>query len=580
VRRSLFFIGALILLTTLATGPPADAAPQYKPVTYFVNDDASGANTGASWRDAFNDLQSALDAAVATDEIWVAAGTYRPSVLVGSTTDARAATFSLKTGVDLYGGFHGTEKKLAQRQLDQASTVLSGNIGSSTETTDNAYHVLYADGVTDAVLDGFTVTEGRGAATEAGRGRGAGMLVLGGSPAISNCTFANNQIVLPNSMGMGGGIYSLGSALTVTGSTFVGNVVGHAPTYASGAGGGIYAEAGTLAVLDCTFTANSAGARGPFYGGGGIYSLGAFLTVTNSRFERNSADQDGGAIGIPAGGETKVTNSVFDRNSAMGYGGAVYASGMLTLTNNTFYRNGWTLTAYPNPLPRAHKGGALYALRGRLSLTNNIFSSNAAYDGGAIFGSEARLGWYELSNNLFYENVGYNHPNYFPNDLVVTGPYSEVDSVYGLDPKLVAPSSGDFHLQPTSPCIDAGWILPNRWWNAFLPTTDFEGDKRIIDGDGVGGTRSDIGADEYVPTLAELRDLLLRMQGNGDIDEATATRFLGYVERAQTALGSGDPVTANAEMNALIVDVKATLGDTPTSVEIERKASAVLGTFD
>lgn len=51
---------------------------------HYVNEYASGANTGQTWMDAFCDLQSGLRAAQAGDEIWVAAGTYQPSSYSGS----------------------------------------------------------------------------------------------------------------------------------------------------------------------------------------------------------------------------------------------------------------------------------------------------------------------------------------------------------------------------------------------------------------------------------------------------------------------------------------------------------------
>jgi len=63
---------------------------------WYVNDDAHGANTGTSWTDAYTDLHSALTTAQSGDQIWVAAGRY-----VGN--------FTLTLGVEVYGGFAGTE---------------------------------------------------------------------------------------------------------------------------------------------------------------------------------------------------------------------------------------------------------------------------------------------------------------------------------------------------------------------------------------------------------------------------------------------------------------------------------------
>ena len=58
-------------------------------------------------------------------------------------------------------GFAGNETTLGERSSDSDLTVLSGDIGTAGENSDNSYHVVYANGVTDAVLDGFTVTLGR-----------------------------------------------------------------------------------------------------------------------------------------------------------------------------------------------------------------------------------------------------------------------------------------------------------------------------------------------------------------------------------------------------------------------------------
>ena len=49
------------------------------PVVYIDSDAPGPTHDGTSWLTAYTDLQSALDA-TAAGEIWVAAGTYFPSV--------------------------------------------------------------------------------------------------------------------------------------------------------------------------------------------------------------------------------------------------------------------------------------------------------------------------------------------------------------------------------------------------------------------------------------------------------------------------------------------------------------------
>ena len=65
-----------------------------------------------SWATAC-ELQTALGQAFYGDEIWVAAGTYKPT-----TGSDRNATFALPNGVGVYGGFAGTETAAQSAQLD------------------------------------------------------------------------------------------------------------------------------------------------------------------------------------------------------------------------------------------------------------------------------------------------------------------------------------------------------------------------------------------------------------------------------------------------------------------------------
>ena len=58
--------------------------------TIFVDGAATGANTGASWRDAATSLSEALRRASAGDKVWVTAGEY--------------GAITLKDGVKLFGG--------------------------------------------------------------------------------------------------------------------------------------------------------------------------------------------------------------------------------------------------------------------------------------------------------------------------------------------------------------------------------------------------------------------------------------------------------------------------------------------
>ncbi|MGE5463637.1 MAG: hypothetical protein ACM3PS_09790, partial [Syntrophothermus sp.] len=144
----------LILLVGTLVFPPTGNTHAATSSRIYVNANAAGMNNGTSWTNAYTGLQSALTAAISGDEIWVAAGTYTPGT-------AKSATFQLKSGVALYGGFTGNETTIDQRDPKDNVTILSGEIGAPSNMGDNIYHVVTASGTNEtAVLDGFTITAG------------------------------------------------------------------------------------------------------------------------------------------------------------------------------------------------------------------------------------------------------------------------------------------------------------------------------------------------------------------------------------------------------------------------------------
>ncbi|HEY3169483.1 MAG TPA: DUF1565 domain-containing protein, partial [Thermoanaerobaculia bacterium] len=157
--------------------------------TIYVRSTASGANNGTSWADAYTSLQTALTAATSGDEIWVAAGTYKPT----DTAD-RTFNFALKNGVGVYGGFAGTETMLSQRNPAANVTILSGDIGTVGMATDNSYHVVTSGSTVTAtaILDGFTVTGGRADGGADPIDRGGGVYTSVGSPTFVRCIFSGN----------------------------------------------------------------------------------------------------------------------------------------------------------------------------------------------------------------------------------------------------------------------------------------------------------------------------------------------------------------------------------------------------
>jgi predicted outer membrane repeat protein len=256
-----------------------------------VDEDANGSNDGNSWEDAFTDLQTALGKATNGYEIWVAEGTYKPT----SGTD-RSKSFQMVQGGGIYGGFNGTEAFRYQRDWTSNITILSGDIGTPNDHSDNSCNVV--KGADYAILDGFTITAGRAYSSGPGgppaNPHGGGMYNSSVSPTVINCTFIDNSAT-----SLGGGMYS-GGFLTITNCIFTGN--------SANEGGGVYNN-GDSTLTNCVFTGNSADS-----GGGGIFNYYSASTLTNSTFTGNSAGGAGGMFNWRS--EPTLTNCIIWGNNA------------------------------------------------------------------------------------------------------------------------------------------------------------------------------------------------------------------------------------------------------------------------
>ena len=162
--------------------------PAAADVLYVNGSRTTGANTGASWADAFrgpNALQAALATARPGDEVWVAQGVYRPAPPGGPRTSA----FRLVSGVRVYGGFAGGEHTPAERGPGHTTTLsgdLNGNDAGENNRGENSARVVTGfDLAAGSLIDGFTITAAENELSPADfRGHGGGLLLIGGSPTV------------------------------------------------------------------------------------------------------------------------------------------------------------------------------------------------------------------------------------------------------------------------------------------------------------------------------------------------------------------------------------------------------------
>jgi len=169
-------------------GPPHGyldmGAIERRPAIRYVDDSATGTGSGRSWDDAMTDLQDALDDADAGDveEIWIAAGTYRPDRGTGD----QDLSFEMRSDLQILGGFAGVETRRNDRDSWAHETVLSGEIGDPADVDDNTRVVIRAEAVAPSgVLSGVVVERGMAAALGL-NSFGGGILVLSGGPTFSD----------------------------------------------------------------------------------------------------------------------------------------------------------------------------------------------------------------------------------------------------------------------------------------------------------------------------------------------------------------------------------------------------------
>ena len=396
----------------------------------YVDTDASPGGDGRTWETAFKYLQDGLGASVSRDEIRVADGIYKPDANTGNPTGTgdRYATFGLKNGVAIKGGYAGFgEPDPNARDIEVYETVLSGDLLDDdgqgfANNSENSYHIVTGSGTNDtAVLDGFIIAAGNAnGSIHYDNDVGGGMYNDNGSPTLTNCIFYGN------SAHFGGGMANRSNSNpTLTNCTFSSN----SARLSGGQGGGMANWSSSPTLINCTFSVNSAG-----WDGGGMWNYNSSNpTLTNCLFVGNSPDHNGGGVNNWLNCNPTLTNCTFSGNSA---------------------RKGSGMANWENCNP---------------TLTNCIFWGNTSPMGGT---SQIHDGVYNnkgCSTTVSYSNVQGAWPG---------------ETNMDTDPCFADPDNGDFHLRSeagrwdpesqtwvqddiTSPCIDVGDPMSPIGWESF-----------------------------------------------------------------------------------------------------------------
>lgn len=508
----------LLLAFVLGVLTPIGAFAQ---TILYVDEEATGSETGTSWEEAYTSLQDALERAEESSgevEIWVASGTYLPSSRA-EESDPRSTTFQLTDEVELYGGFDGEESSRDERDPDPTSngTVLSGDIGSRDFQGDNAYHVVTGSTTTSVVLDGFTIIGGN--ADGSGNKEGGGLFLEEGRIVLRNCLFKGNSAAWD-----GGAIHNYRSRLRVTHCTFRNNTAGFQ-------GGSIRNTfAGPVSIENTSFIENEAE-----YGGGAVSNLSSSPRVVDSDFLGNGSGLTGGAMDNASNSNPTILQSRFAGNRSDYLGGALYnRESSPTLASVLLTGN------------RAEKGGSVYNESSSPTLVNVTLSGSLADDGfgggdgGALY-SDDQSGA-RLRNTIVWNNAARGSGNEvfiasgpvkpsFSHSLVEGGLPPDAEDEGGnadrdpefeapIDPENAPTPEGNFRiLTDGAPVLDRGdpshlppdsLDLDDDGDTAEPLPHDVAGEDRIVDNTGDGTPVVDIGAYEAPSSVIPVELVALR----------------------------------------------------------------------
>lgn len=397
--RTLFRL--YILLTLLCASVSAMAQSKI----YYVS--PKGTGDGLSWDNATT-LTAALNAAQAGDQIWVQGFDKITEAGQLYTVPDQAVSFSVKSGVQLYGGFKGDETSINDRETlgkpyqMKYRSVLSGdeNIKDTVDNTnlifpangtrsDNATHVLTLNmdpkssgnnNTYPTVINGFTIAGGHADGTDE---KGGGIYIYGnntggGNFRIERCFLFNNYAT------QGGAVYVDAAVKNVNN--------------------------GESLINQCVVYNNAASERSAVVNeGGGIYLAGEAIVVNSSIFNNKN-----GGLRISSG--SKVVNSTIARNTGAGvdmtetpsgtntnvYNSIIWGNTFLSVENQPGFKN----SAFHEVTVTDADAGTDYNGNVYVAKENRESASGPMFDAPSIKTSYDRdFNWRQMAYPLWSWNV-------------------------------------------------------------------------------------------------------------------------------------------------------------------------------
>jgi hypothetical protein len=510
-----------------------------------------------NWPDAATNLEWAVNAGTNGETVWISNGTY---VLTNQVTVRSNLMISGTGGLVVVDGNNAVRCFSNAPGTVVTFQNLTITRGYAADASGNGGGIYMYNGILrDSVFSNNVCTnKGGGVFNCNGTGtiqrcvfignsanaNGGGFFLNGSSNTlIETCSFKTNTAGGASDITVGGGgglcAYYLRAQTTITGCDFISNIS------SSGAGGAYFNmfNGVTNCMTRCTFTSNvcySIIGNGNYRGGGGImfgsWGAGAGMIISNCCVSNNIANSYGGGVNAYYANRCSFFNCVIARNTGAGGGGFYFGyASPVTVQNctidgniSTIYGGGIEIAnADPssvtirncliknNPAASSIGGGVWFNNINSNSLIScTIVSNYAGTEGGGVCNSLDSTHTGIIENCIIYFNTngaGYSSSNLFStanshacisNCFFGGGGLSgettnfASGNITNAEPLFVNRAGGDYHLQPNSPCVNAG--VNRDWMNGAV---DLDGLSRIDHYSGI----ADMGCYEYLPAGAMYR---------------------------------------------------------------------------
>jgi uncharacterized repeat protein (TIGR01451 family) len=339
-----------------------------------------GGGTYPDCTQVFTNVQAAVDAASGGEEIRVAAGTYTgvrgraaPPGYLGPSLITQVVYVS--TTVTIQGGYTTTNWTVAD-PLANPTTLDAQGQG----------RVLYVASSVSPTLAGLRITGGDATGLDGGPGWkdvGGGVYVITAAATISNntvfgnaadyggglaldlsaATVSGNTVFSNTATDRGGGVYLTDSPATLSGNTVFSNIT-------TGRGGGLYLWVSDAALSDNAIISNTAAGDG-----GGLFLAASDAALSGNTVCSNTATGDGGGLYLDYSVAT-VGGNVVSGNAAGGYGGGFHLDALSDagFTNNVVADN-----------RAGTSGSGLYIGGSSPHLRHTTIARNTGGDGSVVY---------------------------------------------------------------------------------------------------------------------------------------------------------------------------------------------------